>query len=470
VAPLFGNGSERRPVRLGNVQTVADGFAVHGADWTADGRLIYSSDEPGYWNLYWWTEGTGGRLTSLTGSEIGYPPWIFGVQRWADLGDGRLAVIVTSDAVDGLMVVAADGSLSAFQPSPSAGGDGIERAATVNIESLTAVQDEGEPSVAMIAATPTSLPEIRAVPVDGGSTTVIRPSDSIGVDASWLSVPTSMWFDSDGRATQAFLYLPPAATEEPPPLIVIGHGGPTAHASPALNLKIQYWTSRGFAVADVNYGGSTGFGRDYRNRLHEAWGLVDVDDCVNAARHLADSGVVNGDRMAIRGSSAGGLTVLLALLRGDCFATGVSLYGVTDLTDLAADTHKFERHYMDWLVGPYPATIERYIERSPSSRLDDLDTPMLLMQGTDDKVVPPSQSEKVVEGLKAKNLPHLYVTFDGEGHGFRQATSLIASLEVELWFYGSIFGFEPADRVGVPESAVGFGLAGSDGPGPQHRP
>ncbi|MDH3296544.1 MAG: prolyl oligopeptidase family serine peptidase, partial [Acidimicrobiia bacterium] len=460
VAPLFGDGSERRPLRVGNVQPVTTGFGVHGAAWTTDGRLVYSSDRSGYWNLYWWTAATGGQLTDLADAEIGYPPWIFGIQPWTDLGDGRLAAIVTRDAVDSAVVVAQDGSLQPIVGPASDGGrdDRFGPSTTVAIESISALADSDHPAIAVIASTPTRLAEIIVVAADGRESTdvqhdviTVRPADTVDVDPAWFSTPRSIWFESDGRSTQLFLYLPAGLDggfrSDRPPLIVMGHGGPTAHSGPALSLKIQYWTSRGFAVADVNYGGSTGFGREYRDRIHEGWGVVDVDDCVNAARHLAESGVVDGDRMAIRGSSSGGLTVMSALIRSDCFAAGVSLYGVTDLAALAADTHKFESHYIDWLVGPYPAEAGRYRDRSPATHVDRLDTPMLLMQGTEDKVVPPSQAETVVAALRSKGLPHLYVTFEGEGHGLRQAESLITSLEVELWFYGRVFGFEPGDHV-----------------------
>ena len=485
VAPLFGDGSDRRPLRIGNGQTVTDGCGVHGANWTADGRLVYSSDVTGHWNLYWWTEGTGGSLTELTDAEIGYPSWIFGIQQWDDLGDGRLAAIVTQDAADHVVVIEAAGGLVALdrrQRQEAADGQSYGPATIVSIDSLACVTVDDQPAVAMIGSTPTKLPEIVVATATDGATdgtfSVVRAADAIGIDPAWLASPQSIWFDSEGRQTHAFLYLPPGHSSadrspadrspvdrssaerrtDPPPLIVIGHGGPTAHSSPALNLKLQYWASRGFAVVDVNYGGSSGFGKEYRDRLHRQWGVIDVVDCINAARHLADSGLVDGERMAIRGTSSGGLTVLLALIESDTFAAGVSLYGVTDLAALAADTHKFESRYVDWLVGAYPEEAERYAQRSPSNLLDRLNTPMLLMQGTDDKVVPPSQAEVVVSALARKGLPHLYVTFEGEGHGFRQADSLVSSLEVELWFYGQIFGFEPADAVAVPPPASSHGL------------
>jgi dipeptidyl aminopeptidase/acylaminoacyl peptidase len=237
---------------------------------------------------------------------------------------------------------------------------------------------------------------------------------------------------------------------------VVGHGGPTAHSDPALSLKVQYWTSRGFAVADVNYGGSSGFGRAYRDLLQGAWAVVDVDDCINAAADLADRGLVDGDRMAIRGGSAGGLTVLAALEQSDRFGAGTDLFGVADLEALAADTHKFESRYLDGLIGPYPQRKDLYVERSPIHHTDRLSSPLLVLQGLEDEIVPPNQSEAIVAAVAAKGLPHAYVTFEGEQHGFRKAENLVRSFEVELWFYGRVFGFDPADTIEAPAGAFGL--------------
>jgi dipeptidyl aminopeptidase/acylaminoacyl peptidase len=219
---------------------------------------------------------------------------------------------------------------------------------------------------------------------------------------------------------------------------------------------VQYWTSRGFAVVDVNYGGSTGFGRPYRRLLGDSWGIVDVQDCIAAARHLADSGVVDGSRMAIRGGSAGGYTTLAALTSSDVFGAGTSLYGVADLEALARDTHKFESRYLDGLVGPYPEARDVYVERSPISHTDQLSCPLLVLQGLEDEVVPPNQAEAIVAAVAAKGIPHAYLAFEGEQHGFRRAETIIRSLEAELWFYGRVFGFEPADRIEPVPGAIGL--------------
>jgi dipeptidyl aminopeptidase/acylaminoacyl peptidase len=227
----------------------------------------------------------------------------------------------------------------------------------------------------------------------------------------------------------------------------VSNGEPTAAARSDLNLTIQYFTSRGLAVVDVDYGGSTGYGRAYRRRLDGQWGVVDLADCVNAARHLAAGGRVDGKRMAIRGGSAGGFTTLCALTFSDVFAAGASYYGVADLATLATDTHKFESRYLDRLVGPWPEAAETYRRRSPIHAADRLSAPVILFQGLEDKVVPPAQAEIMVRALRDKDLPHAYVTFEGEQHGFRKAETIVRAAEAELWFYGRILGFEPADDI-----------------------
>ncbi|MBT3400906.1 MAG: S9 family peptidase, partial [Rhodospirillaceae bacterium] len=230
-----------------------------------------------------------------------------------------------------------------------------------------------------------------------------------------------------------------------PPLIVRGHGGPTGATSPSFSLAIQFWTSRGFAVLDVNYRGSTGFGRGYREALYGRWGEADVDDMVRGAEHLVASGQADPARLAIRGGSAGGYTALAALAFRDTFSGGASLYGIGDLMTLARDTHKFESRYLDLLIGPLPETEQLYRDRSPIEHVDALNCPVIFLQGEDDKVVPPNQAEAMVDALDAKGIPVAYVLFEGEGHGFRKAENVSRALESELGFYGRIFGFTPAD-------------------------
>ncbi|MFV0259906.1 MAG: prolyl oligopeptidase family serine peptidase [Acidimicrobiales bacterium] len=444
VAPVFGG------LRLGNTQVVAGGAeSVTGADWTADGRLVFSADRTGFWNLYAWRPGHGAdeALTDLVGSEIGSPAWVFGTQSWVELDDGRLAVVVTTDATDAVGVIGDGGDLVVFATP------------IVAVADLAAGPDG---TVLVHAGTATALPQIVALDLDNGAVAAqVRPPDDLGLDPGWISRARPMSYEENGRAVHAFYYPPTGAgfggpAGERPPLVVMGHGGPTSHTSPSLNLRIQYWTSRGFAVADVNYGGSTGFGRAYRERLKGQWGVVDVEDCITVASRLAADGAVDGSRMAIRGGSAGGFTVLTALTRSDVFAAGTSLYGVADLEALAADTHKFEARYLDGLIGPYPEARGVYVERSPLSHVGALACPLLVLQGLDDPVVPPNQAEAIVAPLAAKGIPHAYVAFAGEQHGFRQAANIVRSLEVELWFYGRVFGFEPADPIDAPEGAVGL--------------
>ncbi|MFT7599401.1 MAG: dipeptidyl aminopeptidase/acylaminoacyl peptidase [Acidimicrobiales bacterium] len=445
-APVFTNTG----FRLGNTQLVAGGpgEAVHGANWTAGGQLVFSTDRSGYWNLHQWHPGdtTDHAITALDDADIGYPPWVFGIQHWSELSDGRFVAIVTREAADSLALVQADGRVSPIA-SPYVSVSGLATTA-------------GD-AVVVVAQTKIDLPLVVELAASG-HTFDHRPSDDLGVDPRWFSVAESFDFESaGGRQCHAFLYRPTGLdvtgeADELPPLIVIGHGGPTAHASPILGLKIQYWTSRGFAVVDVNYGGSSGYGRAYRQLLHDAWGVVDVEDCIAAASQLAEAGKVDGNRMAIRGGSAGGFTVLAALTGSDVFAAGTSLYGVADLEALATDTHKFESRYLDGLIGPYPEAKAIYDLRSPINHTDQLSCPLLVLQGTEDEIVPPNQAEAIVASLASKGIPHAAIYFEGEQHGFRQAENIVRSLEAELWFYGRVFDFQPADPIDPIEGAVGL--------------
>ena len=273
------------------------------------------------------------------------------------------------------------------------------------------------------------------------------------LDPLYLSQPQMLEFPTEQERTAHGIFYPPANRDfvvpagELPPLIVMSHGGPTAAASTVLSYQIQYWTSRGFAVLNVNYGGSAGFGRDYRMRLNGNWGLVDVDDCCRGARWLAAQGRVDATRMAVRGGSAGGYTTLAALTFKDVFQAGASHYGVSDLEALAKDTHKFESHYLDTLVGPYPARKDLYEARSPIHHVDKLATPLILLQGSEDPVVPPAQSEMMFEALRAKGVPVSYLLFPGEQHGFRKAENIQRALQAELYFYSKIFGFDLAEEI-----------------------
>lgn len=308
------------------------------------------------------------------------------------------------------------------------------------------VSDGGRGRTAIPSAAPIGALDVAAT----AGSRALRPDRDVGLGAEDIAVPEPISFPSaDGRTAHAQLYRPESTTSmapdgELPPLLVMIHGGPTTAARPMLELSRQFWTTRGIAVVDVDYGGSTGYGRPYRRLLDGAWGIVDVEDCVAAVRHLAAEGIIDGDRVAIRGGSAGGFTTLVALCTSDAFAAGTSFYGVTDLGALARDTHKFESRYLDGLVGPWPEEAEVYASRSPLGLLDGLATPVLVLQGTEDAVVPPAQAEAVVAAAADRGLDHEYLLFEGEGHGFRQATTIVAALRAELAFYGRILGFTPA--------------------------
>ena len=286
-----------------------------------------------------------------------------------------------------------------------------------------------------------------------GATDVLRQSADLRVDAGYLSVPRAIEFPTAGGRTAHALYYAPANRDyaagagELPPLIVHSHGGPTAAAGTALNLSTQYWTSRGFALVDVNYGGSTGYGREYRERLKGQWGVMDVDDCVHAARHLVAEGLADPSRLVIAGGSAGGYTTLCALTFRDAFHAGASYYGISDCEALARETHKFESRYLDSLVGPYPDQAELYRQRSPIYFAERLSCPVIFFQGLEDRVVPPNQAERMVQALRRKRLPVAYVAFEGEQHGFRRAENVRRALEAELYFYSRVFGFQPPDEI-----------------------
>jgi dipeptidyl aminopeptidase/acylaminoacyl peptidase len=287
-----------------------------------------------------------------------------------------------------------------------------------------------------------------------GVAATIRIASAVEVGTGYFSAPEPIEFLTDGGLTaHAFYYAPrnrdfTAPAGERPPLIIISHGGPTASTSTRLNLEVQYWTSRGFAVADVNYGGSSGYGRAYRQRLNGQWGVVDVADCVNAATYLAAQGKADLDRLIIRGNSAGGYTTLAALtFHPDVFKAGASYYGISDIEVMVRDTHKFESRYFESLLGPYPARRDVYRARSPIHFVDNLSCPLILFQGLEDKVVPPNQSRMMADAVRAKGLPVAFLTFEGEQHGFRRADTIVRCLEAELSFYGAVFRFTPADQV-----------------------
>ncbi|MEJ2866701.1 S9 family peptidase [Actinomycetospora sp. OC33-EN08] len=414
------------------------GASVSEPVWQRDGSLTFLSDRTGWWNLYRWSDGAVEPLVQLD-AEIGVPGWQLGGSRYALLDDGSVVFARSSEGFDALAVRRPDGTV-----------EELDTGFTV-VRSVRAVGD----GVVCVAGSPTTETGVHVVS-GSGSVTTVRPPRDLGLDPSILSAPEPMTFasvDGDGNPREAHaLYYPPSGTVEGelPPLLVVIHGGPTGAAAPVLSVGLQYWTTRGFGVVDVNYGGSTGYGRAYREQLQGAWGIVDVADCLAAARALADAGRVDPARLAIRGGSAGGFTVLAALARSDTpFAAGADHFGVADLEALAADTHKFESRYLDGLVGPYPAARDVYVERSPLTHVDRFSTPLIVLQGEEDAIVPPNQSEMIVAALREKGVPVAYLLFAGEQHGFRRAENIRRALDAELSFYAQLFGFTLPQDEGI---------------------
>lgn len=410
-------------------------------EWSPDGQLHVVSDRSDWWNLH---RVTGpGALTPIGAAavEVATPPWNFGQSRYLlDTERRRAVAAVSRDGEDALALLLDEGIAELETPYTS--WSSLRLDGTGRVVAIAAAAD-AEPAVVRVDLDAPGAPAIE----------VLRPPRDLGLASEWFSRPEPIDFPtSGGRTAHALYYAPTNPTTvgpdtERPPLLVMIHGGPTSAARPQLSLATQYWTSRGIAVVDVNYGGSTGYGRPYRRQLDGQWGVVDVDDCEAAARFLAARGDVDPDRLLIRGGSAGGFTTLAALAFRDTFAAGASLYGVADLAALAADTHKFESRYLDGLVGPYPAAVDLYAARSPIHHLDGFDRPLIVFQGLEDEVVPPNQSEMIVAALEARGVPVAYVPFEGEQHGFRRAENIRRVLEAELWFYGRVLGFEPADTI-----------------------
>lgn len=310
----------------------------------------------------------------------------------------------------------------------------------------------GSGKVVFTAGSPTIPITLMLLDLESGATEILRRTSEAKVDEGYMSRAQSIEFPTESGLTAHAFHYPPANHDflgpesEKPPLIVVSHGGPTGATTSTLSMMTQFWTSRGFAVLDVNYGGSTGYGTAYRRRLNGNWGVVDVDDCVNGAKYLVDQGLVDGDRLIIRGSSAGGYTTLAALTFRDVFKAGTSLYGICDLTALAEDTHKFESRYLDTMIGPYPELEELYKARSPINHIDQLDCALILFQGLDDQIVPPQQAEAMLDAVRKKGLPVAYVPFEGEQHGFRKAENIRRALDGELYFYSRVFAFDlPGD-------------------------
>ncbi len=440
------DGTELWIGELGEDGTVSRSNCVAGGidesifqpEWSPDGLLYFVSDRSGWWNLYRYGRENNVEPMCPAEAEFGQPQWVFGLSTYGfesassiictysergssclarlDTQTGKLVVIETPYA--DITYLRIDAGRAVFR-----GGSPTAPAAIVRLDLAT------------------------------GETEALRRSNDLKIDSAYLSIAQAIEFPTEnGLTAHAFFYPPQnkdfvAPEGERPPLLVKSHGGPTSACSSTLSLNIQYWTSRGIAVLDVNYGGSTGYGRAYRQRLKDQWGIVDVDDCVNGAKYLTARGLVDGERLMIDGGSAGGYTTLCAVTFRDAFKAGASHFGVSDAEALAKETHKFESRYLDGLIGPYPERADLYRERSPIHFTDQLSCPVIFFQGLEDKVVPPNQAETMFEALRAKGVAVAYVAFEGEQHGFRRAENIKRALDGELYFYSRVFGFELADRV-----------------------
>jgi len=425
---------------LATSERVAGGAdeSIFQPEWSPDGVLYFVSDRSGWWNLQRLNPAGTVEAVCEMQAEFGMPQWGFGMSTYAFESAERIVCAYIENGISRLAQI--DTRTNKFTPIVSPYTD----IRYVRAAPGYAVMRAGSPAEAA-----------SIVKFDFATETfeILRRSNNLEIDAAYLSTPRAVEFPTtDGQTAHGFFYPPKnpdfnAPAGERPPLLVESHGGPTAAAATALSLGIQYWTSRGIGVLDVNYGGSTGFGRAYRERLKDKWGIVDVDDCVNGARYLVGQAEVDGDRLMITGGSAGGYTTLCALTFRDTFNAGASHYGVSDAEELTKETHKFESRYLDGLMGPYPEKREIYYERSPINFTERLSCPTIFFQGLEDKVVPPNQAETMVAALQAKEIPVAYIPFEGEQHGFRQAKNIKRALDGELYFYSRVFGFELAEPV-----------------------
>ena len=434
VAPVLDDGS------LGDPEHVAGSPSDWSSQprWSPDGVLHFVAEPNGWMNLHRWRDG---RVEAVPGGEMeaefAYPDWQFGFRQYAFAEDGSILAIGRSRGADRLYRIAPDGSASIVE---------------LPFTELSAIDVAGDRAV-MLAAGPRSFYAVVRLDLGTGRWEELRRSVPSELEPATVSVPESIEFPTAGDRTAFGLFYPPVNPEfegppgELPPLIVTSHGGPTAQAFGGLNVVVQLFTSRGFAVLDVDYGGSTGYGRDYRRRLEGRWGICDVDDCTAGARWLAEQGRVDGRRLAVRGGSASGYTTLCALAFRDDFSAGVSYFGIGDLLAFANETHKFESRYLDRLVGPLPESEATYRERSPIRYADRITCPVLVLQGLDDRIVPPAEAERIVDALWERRIPHAYLGFEGEDHGFRKADSITRSFEAELSFLAQVFGFDPADPI-----------------------
>jgi dipeptidyl aminopeptidase/acylaminoacyl peptidase len=434
MADFAADGSLQEP------QHVAGGReeSIFQPEWSPDGRLSFVSDRSDWWNLY--RRERDGQIAAVCPleAEFGQPQWVFGLSLYAFVSPDEIVCAYTQNGTWHLGTIqTATGQLTAI---------------STPYTWLGSVRAQGR-RVAVSVASPTEPPSLALFDLDTRRFTIVRRASEAQIDARYLSAPRAIEFPTTGGKTAHAFYYPPtnddfaAPAGEKPPLLVMSHGGPVSATTSVLDLEVQYWTSRGFAVLDVNYGGSTGYGRAYRRRLRGQWGVVDVDDCENGARYLVARGLADPSRLAITGGSAGGYTTLCALTFRETFKAGASHFGISDLRALAEDSHKFESHDLENLIGPWPERQDLYRERSPIFHTERLSCPVIFFQGLEDKVVPPNQAEKMVAALRAKGLPVAYITFPGEQHGFRKAENIKRALDGEFYFYSRVFGFTPADAI-----------------------
>lgn len=445
VAPFDSDGSLGQPRKVAGSRDES----IFQPEWAPDGTLYFVSDRTNWWNLY---AERGGHVVPVLPmeAEFGVPQWVFGMTTYGFERNGGLLARYTRG-----------GRWSIVRIEPPSGKHVTLNLPYSNVSSIHVADGRAF----AIAGSPNELEALIEIDLASGAPRVIRRSSPLEPDPRYTSLPEAIEFPTAGGKTSHAFYYPPANREfrgplgEAPPLLVLVHGGPTSATAAQFRLTTQFWTSRGFAVCDVNYGGSTGYGRDFRNRLRDAWGVVDVADAIHAALYLANQGKADRNKLLIRGGSAGGYTTLACLALSDVFRCGASHYGISDLALMVRDTHKFESRYLDRLVGLYPQDEIRYRERSPIHHLDGFDRPVLLLQGLEDKIVPPNQAELILSSLKQRGVPVAYVPFAGEQHGFRKAENIIRAHEAELYFYSRVLGFplpdaiEPVEIFNLPPAA-----------------
>jgi dipeptidyl aminopeptidase/acylaminoacyl peptidase len=429
---------------LMNDTIVAGGAAesIVQPEWMSAERIVFASDQSGFWNLYSY-DSSGIYCIYSDAAEYAAPAWSFGARHFVALGPRHVVAQRIHNGAATMSIIDIDRGIATPLPSDWQVFDAL----TVSGGRIYCIAGRSDRLQAIIWLDPA-----------GHDTGTVAAAGRLGVDSRWFSTPESIEFATrDGQFAHAYFYAPhnpefTALPAELPPLLVMSHGGPTSAAQRSINFRIQYYTSRGWAVVDVDYGGSSGFGRAYRTRLDGNWGVVDVHDCEDAVGHLARAHRIDPNRVAIRGSSAGGYTTLAALTFGETFRAGASHYGIGDLEALARDTHKFESRYLERLIGPYPQARDVYVARSPIHHVDRLKCPVVFFQGLEDRIVPPNQAQAMVDALRRKQLPVAYVAFAGEQHGFRQADNIKRALDGEYLFFARVFGFEPADT--LPELPI----------------